>query len=351
MIRLKKITKKTSTIVGAGLVALDVILNGSPSTPAKLCAGGSCGNVLSILSFLGWNSKPVARLSTNNATKNLFKDFVKFQIDTSLITSTDDGKTPIIIHRILKDEHGKPKHKFEFKIPGTTQWLPMYKPVLASFVQNIIERQPLTKVFYFDRVSRSALDLATYYRNNGALVVFEPSSLKNDKLTLKCLKISHIIKYSSDRITNYADSFPTPNAALEIETLGQSGLRYRLKSDKNYEWKIVPSYKFDNTVDSAGAGDWCTAGIINELGFNGKESFEASSENRIIRALKIGQALGGFNCMFDGARGIMYNIIYEDLINYIESILNNDVTNDYRKSSTSVDILTIEDLNFSSLVE
>lgn len=349
MIKVNRIGKRTSTVVGAGLITLDVILNGAPTTPAKLCAGGSCGNVLSILSYLGWKSKPIARLSNNIATNNLFEDFLKFDVDTSLITSTDDGKTPIIIHRILKDKNGNPKHKFEFKIPNTNVWLPMYKPVLAKRVNNIVSSEPNPNVFYFDRVSRSTLDLAKFYKENGATIIFEPSSLKEDKLTLECLNLAHIIKFSKDRVKNYSELYPNANSLLEIETLGSEGLQYRLKS--NNEWKQVLPFKLDKVIDSAGAGDWCTAGIINEVGQNGLASFENLTEEQIVQALIIGQALGGLNCAYDGARGLMYNVDQNYLIQLIESIINNSkCIIRVPQINSHTDILTIRDLEFESLL-
>lgn len=347
---MKKISNKTSTILGTGLVALDVILNGTPTTPAKLCAGGSCGNVLSILAFLGWKSMPIARLSDNGATKKMFKDFLNCEVDTSLITTTDDGKTPIIIHRILKDKEGNPQHKFEFKIPNTNIWLPRYKPVLASYVDSLVTKQPQANVFYFDRVSRSTITLAEYYKENEALIIFEPSSLKDDKQTLECLALADIIKFSHERIDNYSEIFPEPNALLEIETLGKNGLQYRLKSSKNANWKKISPFIFDKIVDSAGAGDWCTAGIINELGYDGITSFRGATEVDIIRALKIGQALGGINCKYDGARGIMYNIDSDYLVDIVEAIINGKSEAPAQRVD-NLQILTIKDFDFDSLLK
>lgn len=349
MIDIKKIENKASVCVGSGLIALDVIVNGKPSTPAKLCAGGSCGNVLSILAFLGWESKPIGRLAENKASEKLFNDFSNFDVSTSLITTSEDGNTPIIIHRILKDKDGNPKHKFEFRDPETNAWLPMYKPVLASAVESLTLKQPDSNVFYFDRVSRAIINLAKYYKSKGALIIFEPSSYKEDKQFSECLEVSHIIKFSSERIKNYSDLHPKPVAALEIETLGNHGLKYRLKSDLHSDWKVISSFNFENIKDSAGAGDWCTAGIINELGFDGVNSFNQADRNAIEKALLIGQALGGINCNYDGARGIMYNMSYKSLIEIAQAILN-------KKSkipladNQHVEISTINDFKFESIL-
>lgn len=332
---------KDSVVLGSGLVALDVIVNGSPETPAKLCAGGSCGNVLSILSFLGWESKPIARLRNNGASETLFNDFSQFDVNTSLLSKSSDGSTPIIIHRILKDKEGNPKHKFEFRVPGTGVWLPQYKPVLKLAVQTIIDLQPNAKVFYFDRVSPSTLDLVKYYKAQGALIVFEPSSLKLDKLFVESLSLANIVKFSNDRIPEYSDIYSSPIADLEIETLGNEGLRYRLKSSENHDWTNIRPFKIDHLLDSAGAGDWCTAGIINQLGYGGIKSFNESSKNEVHNALNIGQALGALNCLFFGARGMMYNLDLDTIEKHVcELIADKSLVIDelYQyKNMTSVD--------------
>lgn len=340
---------KSSVVLGAGLVALDVIVNGSPDTPAKLCAGGSCGNVLSILSFLGWESKPIARLSDNEASKNLVNDFLQFDVNTSLLSESSDGSTPVIIHRILKDKDGNPKHKFEFKVPGTGAWLPQYKPVLKMAVQRIVELQPITNVFYFDRVSPSTLDLVRYYKEKGALIVFEPSSLKLDKSFNEALSLANIVKFSNDRIPEYSDVHSSPKADLEIETLGKDGLRYRLKSSDSNDWIIINAFKLDHILDSAGAGDWCTAGIINKLGYNGIQSLQESSVEEIHKALNIGQALGALNCLFFGARGMMYNLDLDVIEKYVNELIRNkslviDGLDQYK------DMTSIEDFNFDMIL-
>lgn len=301
---------KKDVCIGTGLVALDVILNGKPETPPKLHAGGSCGNVLSILSFLGWSSFPVARLAKNSATKEIEKDFKKWEVQTTLISKTDEGSTPIIIHRILKDKRGKPKHRFEFRDPETAAWLPSYKPVLYKDVDSIIHKQPHAKVFYFDRINRGAIELAKANKEKGALIFFEPSSIgTHEGLFNECLQVADIIKFSNDRISNYAQLFPKQQVSLEIETRGIDGIRYRFGGIKKSEtWHKIKAYYVNDVVDAAGAGDWCSAGIIDKLCKQGIKSLNISNAENIKKAIKYGQLLGALNCYFDGARGIMYNI-------------------------------------------
>jgi sugar/nucleoside kinase (ribokinase family) len=350
MTKLKKTAKNKPLCIGTGLVALDVILNGKPSTPARLCVGGSCGNVISILSYLGWDSKPIARLSKNTATKNVLKDFGKINVLTDLVSKEDDGSTPIIIHRILKDKNGNPKHRFEFRIPGTNRWLPSYKPVLSSVVESITKKQKKAHVFYFDRVSRSSIELAKFYKENGSLIIFEPTSYKEDRQFIECIEVADIVKYSADRISNYSYIFPIPIAPLEIETLGSNGLRYRMKSGTSKKWIKISPFNITKIVDTAGAGDWCTAGIINELGQNGAKSFHLANKNNIENALKIGQALGALNCMFLGARGLMYNLNYQKMNEMLSKlILMKDISN--ISFSSNLQITTIRNLKFDSLLK
>jgi sugar/nucleoside kinase (ribokinase family) len=305
----KNTIKKTPTCVGAGLVALDVIMNGNPEAPVKIFAGGSCGNVLSILSFLGWTSLPIARLKKDVASDKLLADLKKWKVKTTLVSTTEDGSTPIIIQRIKEDKLGNLTHRFEFRNPDNGEWLPRYKPVLSADVPEFTGKQGKAEVFYFDRVNRAALDLATFYKEKGATIFFEPSSFSEEKQFEEALSIADIIKFSGERIGDYAKRFPIQKASLEIETLGENGVRFRFGLDKKTKnWKSVPTYKISHFMDAAGAGDWTSAGIISSLCANGANGFKKVSEKKVISAIKYGQALGAANCLFDGARGIMYNL-------------------------------------------
>jgi len=307
-----KLTQKRKKVnnrnlcIGTGLVALDIILNGSPKTLPRLYTGGSCGNVLTILSFLGWETLPIARLANNAATAELESDLKRWKVRTELITKTSDGSTPIIIHRILKDKQGKPKHRFEFRNPETGKWLPQYKPVLNKDVPSILEKKRQPKFFYFDRINRASIELARNFKSAGTLIFFEPSSI-GGKLSLfeECLEVTDIIKFSSERIPNYSQLFPQRQVPLEIETLGKDGLRFRfINSTKGDYWKSIHPYTAKEIIDSAGAGDWCSAGIIHSLAECG--NLQKAKVSDIKTALSLGQALGAINCGFDGARGAMY---------------------------------------------
>lgn len=292
---------------GSGLIALDVILNGSPSTPPKLTAGGSCGNVMTILSYLGWSSYPVARLKDNDASEEIFSDFKRWGVKTDFVFKESTGSTSIIIHRILKNKKGQPVHRFEFKNPATGVWFPGYKPFLSKEVPELIKKLPAPNIYYFDRVNRAAIDLAQEAKKQGAVVFFEPSSIGDPKLFEECLQIVDIIKFSNERIPDYKKLFKKNRVYLEIETLGKEGLNFRCPKN-NSKWITIKPFIVSELIDSAGAGDWCTAGIIDNLCRNGIAGLKKKSIRQIKTGLQKGQILGAINCFFDGARGIMYNI-------------------------------------------
>jgi fructokinase len=305
--------------VGTGLVALDVIISNKSGNFPQFLAGGTCGNVLTILSYLGWHSYPVARLSNNVACEMLIDDLVSWHVHDDLITVTKDGSTPIIIHRILTDKQGAPKHRFEFRNPEDGTYLPSYKPCLASSTKRTYEQKQNANVFFFDRINRASIELAKLYKKNGAIIVFEPSSAKDEKQFKECLQITDVIKFSDDRITNYEEMYPMARVPLEIQTLGRNGLKFRRQGDK--EWTTLSSYSIDDVIDAAGAGDWLTAGFIKKL-FSRTNNIKDMPTSDIISSLEFGQILSSLNCTFEGARGLMYALNNNELMLYVQHILS-----------------------------
>lgn len=334
---------------GAGLVALDVILNGSPSTLPKLSAGGSCGNVLSILAYLGWNSYPIARLSNNRAGKELVRDLERWHIHTDHLYQNGEGSTPIIIHRIKRDRLGKPIHRFEFKDPETGSWLPQFKPITKQVAAEVLQGGATPNVFYFDRLNPGTFELAQKLRESGTIICFEPSSMKDRSLFEKFLSITDILKYSHERLPDYKVHFKSSQCSLEIETRGKEGLSFRSKNYSNtYEWHNVPGFELGEIVDGAGAGDWCTSGILHQICSGGRDALLKTGIKKLRKALLFGSALGAMNCYYDGARGLMYHYTLQKLTNEVDRfILNGGLDKEAMILQPRIDISTR--LKFSDL--
>ena len=330
-------------------MALDVILNGSPSTLPKLSAGGSCGNVLSILAYLGWNSYPIARLSNNRAGKELLLDLMRWHIHTEHLYRNVEGSTPIIIHRIKRDKFGKPIHRFEFKDPETGSWLPQFKPITKQVASEVLQGRVNPQVFYFDRLNPGTFELAQKLRENGTVICFEPSSMKDRILFEKFLSITDILKYSHERLPEYKLHYKTPCCFLEIETRGKEGLLFRCKNytDSN-KWHNVPGFELGEIVDGAGAGDWCTSGILHEICSEGRDALLKTGIKKIRKALLFGSAMGAMNCYYDGARGLMYHYTPQKLTKEVDRfILNEGLDKEAMILQPRIDISTR--LKFSDL--
>ena len=211
-------------VVGAGLVTLDVVVNLSTDDEVQYFSGGTCGNVLTILSYLGWKARPVGRLKNNLSATWLVDDLEKWDVDTSFLSRTDDGSTPIIVQKIKEADDGTRTHSFSIRCPCCGAYLPSYKAILGKDTADIANRLSNQQVFFFDRVSRGTLMLANACADRGALVVFEPSGVGEPRLFQEAWSVAHVVKYSHVRLRDIADldlkTSVRSDLLLEIETLG-----------------------------------------------------------------------------------------------------------------------------------
>lgn len=135
--------------------------------------------------------------------------------------------------------------------------------------------------------------------------MFEPSELNVNENDMRlAISLAHIIKYADDRIADLAN-FDLSNVNVEIQTMGVKGLRFRAPS-LTLDWVELRSINVPFIADTAGAGDWCSAGFLYYLfDLNNNPTPQIFSHNLLSNALKFGQALSSLNCMYDGARGLM----------------------------------------------
>lgn len=295
--------------VGTGFIVLDLIRDAVASSAIeKRFAGGSCGNVLTILAYFGWNALAVGRIGDDAAGLELIADLEKWGVQTKLLQVEAGRGTPIIVQENYLDAKGRACHRFSRTCPVCGATLPAYRPLLASEAAKIAVTLPAHSVFYFDRVAPGTLKLAQMSRESGTLVVFEPSGIKNERLFTECLKSAHIVKYSSDRIKGIHDVVSKARVPLEIETLGAKGLRLHIRINlRAHATKELPAFSAPALRDASGSGDWTTAGLIHALTISGAvvDKFVTNTE-AVVLATRYGQALAALNCGFDGARGLMY---------------------------------------------
>lgn len=308
---------------GTGLIALDIVVTDQYGVRPRLWAGGTCGNVLLILAYLGWRTYPIAALGNDLAAQRVLEDMKRFRVNTRFLRRSAARHTPIVVEKIRTLGPRAPRHHFVWTCPKCGAWLPGYQAVLARDAREIVPRMAAPSVFFFDRVSRGALELARASAEHGAVVVFEPSGIRDERLFLEAVELSHIVKYSHERLGHLQNSTRYKPPILEIETLGRDGLRYRCRPKPRVDepWRQMDAYPIRELRDSAGAGDWCTAGIIHALAAEGVKQLRETSRERVEDALRLGQALSAVKCRYEGARGPMYALSKKQMDVSIKEVL------------------------------
>jgi hypothetical protein len=135
------------------------------------------------------------------------------------------------------------------------------------------------------------------------VVVFEPSAVGQDlDLFVRAARTAHIVKYADERLGDLSAYHLRPDG-VEIQTRGSHGLRFRAGTTDR-SWTYLSAFRLPFVHDTAGAGDWCTAGMLYEL-FGTTGTAWTTDREAIEYALTFGQALSTLNCMTEGARGLL----------------------------------------------
>lgn len=292
-------------VVGTGLVALDVIRGVSDTDRHATAAGGTCANVLASLSMLGWKSVPVARLGDDAAGQLVRDDLMASGVDVELLGLEPRKPTPIVVQLNEFGKGGELTHRFVWRCPTCGGHLPRYSPVTLPAVERTLRSYPAPDVFFFDRPSPAALKLAREYAKRDVLVVFEPSAGANSAHFAASVAVADVVKYSAERFS-VLEMPPASGrrALLEVQTLGRRGLRYRdLRGARSRKWRRMAAFETVEIVDTAGCGDWTTAGIVDAFGAGGRARLLALDATALSDAITRGQAFAAWSAGFLGARG------------------------------------------------
>lgn len=293
----------TPYIAGTGLFALDVIirLDGSKAVPRP---GGSAGNVLSILAALGWGASPVGVLGDDMAGRAIRHDFERVGADIRLLLGSMARCTPVIFQHQLDRQacNNEATHRFTFACPTCGGRRRPHWDDDPEFV-DVRADLPPASVFYLDRPTQLGVAIAEQYASRGTVVVFEPSAVGEDlDLFVRAARAAYIVKYADERLGDLGAYHLRPDG-VEIQTRGSHGLRFRAGTPDR-SWTYLPAFRLPFVHDTAGAGDWCTAGMLYELFSTTRTAWTADQEV-IEYALTFGQALSTLNCMTEGARGLL----------------------------------------------
>lgn len=327
------------SVVGTGLVALDVVVSQPPQGFTRQYAGGTCGNVLTILAFLGWDAFPLARTNGDFTSRWVRDDLSRFGVHTDYLSLEPTGPVPAIIEWLGTKKDGTPSHKYSFVCPTCGSRKPGHKPVPAKVAKSLVATISIPDVFFFDRVSTAAVLLAHEFREKGSLIVFEPSGVGDPKLFAKALALSHILKYSTDRLGDSIGAHRRDTVALEIETMGSRGLRFRshLPACKTRGWKHLDANPVMQLKDAAGSGDWLTATLLDRIGRAGAAGFKRTGEKTLLAAFRFAQGAAAWNCGFEAPRGGMYGTHADQFVREVDAIVNGETPKPHKSKIGLVD--------------
>jgi hypothetical protein len=150
-------------VCGTGLLALDVTVGAdeTASAPLRVWAGGTFGNVLAALRFLGWHGKPFARLGGDSAGELIVQDLTAIGVETSFVEREDGARTPVILHRIRRVAGGGRAHGFGWACPKCGERYPSFRPVLSGRAAELTGNLVGSAVFFGSSSKPGPRDFAT----------------------------------------------------------------------------------------------------------------------------------------------------------------------------------------------
>lgn len=286
----------------------------------KMEIGNTCGNVMTMLPYLGVKTFPVAKLDMSPQGYQMKRDMKGYGADVRFVSNTLSGATTILrcVHKLDKD--GKPTMGHKGSTAGRPWNGPSARPArkyLSSQngeVDALVDSLEFTPdVFFFDIVQAGHRLLAERLREKGTLVYFEGDSnwnrIQDEKQRraayrafLRCVEASDVIKMSGEYIQDlsFADAYQDK---LFIQTLGVEGLRFKL--DRGQWIKLDPVVNPDYK-DYEGAGDWTSTTLIAALCSKNLLKVKDMTEETVKVVLTMAQTMASYSVGFVGSKGLIH---------------------------------------------
>ena len=282
--------------------------------------GNTCGNVMTMLPYLGVKTFPVAKLDVSPQGYQMKRDMKAYGADVRFVSNTLTGGTTILrcMHKLDNDGRPTMGHK------GSTAGKPWtglsarpcrkYLSSKGGEVEALVDSMDfIPDVFFFDVAQAGHRILAERLREKGSLVYFECDSdghrIENEKsrqaahrLFLRCVEASDVVKMSGEYVQDlsFADAYTDK---LFVQTLGADGLRFKLGGGQWIRLAPVvnPDYK-----DYEGAGDWTSSTLIAALCSMDMLKVKDMTEEAVREALTMAQQMASYSVGFYGSKGLIH---------------------------------------------
>jgi fructokinase len=284
-------------VAGTGFATLDRIYTGLFERPME-ALGGSCANVLVSLAMLGHRVSPILTLGADDIGRRLFNEMRRAGCATKYVFREADAESPVTIELLdLSDA----RHSFSSVCPETQRSFASYHPLEERRAKEAERTIRSAAVFYVDRLTRTTLQAMEEASEAGAIVFFEPNAIKDVELFHRAMAFVDILKISAEVATDLDFASVEERPAYLITTYGSSGLSFRTASDQ----RQLPSFAAPRLIDTCGAGDMVTTGLIHAL-MSASSSRRSIALQDVYTGLLMGQWLAAQNCAFIGARGLFH---------------------------------------------
>lgn len=279
-------------VAGTGFTVLDRVYTGDSPLEAL---GGSCGNVLVSLAMLNRSVAPIIALGRDAVGDRLVSTFAQAGANVRYIARKHGIASPVLAQQL---DLVSGRHWFATACPDTHIEFPRYTSIGSSDVHQAREVIDHCRVFYADRVSEAIVEAMESAAENGALVYFEPSAVDDTALFERALRVTKILKYSSDRLSDAISAWLGPEI-ISIVTHGADGLELR-QGAMRYWCDAVGA---DVVRDTCGSGDMVSVGLIDWL-LSRQSARQSWDIDAVLAGVVAGQRLAAVNCAYAGARGL-----------------------------------------------
>lgn len=281
--------------------------------------GNTCGNVMTMLPYLGVKTFPVAFFDVSPHGYRMTRDMKAYGADVRFVSNSGYTGTTVFrcMHRLDIQGNHILKHK------GSAAGKPWKVNAHASKkyisskngeIDTVLDKMDFTPdVFFFDKDQAGHRVLAERLRERGTLVYYEADSkwdhiedekkrMKDYRSFIRCVVPSDIVKMSGDHVRDlsFTDDYPDK---LFIQTLSSEGLRFRLRGG---EWIKLDPIPNPDYKDYEGAGDWTSSTLIAALCAKGMLKVKDMTEEAVKEVLMMAQMMASYSVGFIGSKGLIH---------------------------------------------
>lgn len=304
-------------ILGTGLIALDLIVEHYDTHQALLVGGGgTCGNVLAILARAGWHAHLIGALDHSVWSDILLSDLEHLGVRTEGFVREPDASPSLIVEHLKRSEGSAGQHWFSLVCPRCQNNWPGLRATPDAVVRQSSVARVGQDIVFVDRLSDGVMELAHQAKSEGSRIIYEPSSKHDRPWVEDMLALADIVKYSSERADALDVFEATIMAGLVVVTDGAQGVRWRVGGPAGH-WHHRPANPASLIVDTCGAGDWFTAGLLLTLFESSPHPEPHLVERAVSEAIDHASGLAAWSCGFVGARGALYDVPAAELTHKI----------------------------------